>query len=69
MKQRLTDADLLKLLQKAIAAAGSLRKWAQAHGFSPTYLSLVLRGKSKVSTRLAASLGYRRVSFWEKSSG
>lgn len=60
------DAKLIVKLRVEVAKIG-LRKWAAANGFSPTFISQVLAGKSKVSARLAAALGYKRVEGWEKA--
>lgn len=50
--------DLLTRLEAAIDAAGSLRRFAKAAEFSPTYISRVRLGREKPSPRLARVLGY-----------
>jgi len=48
-------------LLNAIEDAGSARKFALAHGFSPTYISQVTLQRVKPSPRLLAVLGFEKV--------
>lgn len=43
-------------------------RWAMTNGFSPSFISLVVNGKSKLTPKLAAALGFERVLVW-KSNG
>ena len=52
--------QILKLLRKHTAEAGSVAKWANDNGFSGMYVGNVLRGKKPPSERLLAALGLRR---------
>jgi hypothetical protein len=58
-----TDDDLVDVLRTAVAKS-SLRRWAVANGFSPSFISLVLNGKSKMTPMLAAVLGYEKIPGW-----
>jgi transcriptional regulator with XRE-family HTH domain len=62
-----TDAQLIRLLQEQIAELGSLRAWAKAHDFAPSFISDALSGRRNVTERLALALGYKRAAYWEKS--
>lgn len=39
---------------------GDQGKWARDHGFSATYVSLVLSGQKEPSTRMAEVLGFQK---------
>lgn len=56
---RFTDDDIRADLERAIDAAGSLRRWAAHAGVSPAEVSQVRLGR-KVGPRIAAALGYHR---------
>jgi hypothetical protein len=57
-------AEVLATLRSEIAQAGSARAWCAAHGFSPQFITDVLRGRRDVTPNLGKALGYRRV--WVK---
>jgi hypothetical protein len=62
----ISEDQLIKLLEAAIAREGSASLWAQTHDFGPAYISRV-RGRDKEpSVRLARSLGYRPKIYYEK---
>ncbi len=52
--------DVVELIQKRIAVAGSQQKLAEELGVTREYLSMVINGKLGVSARLAASLGLEK---------
>ena len=51
--------DVQRLLEKQCARAGSLRKFAAAHGIHVQYISQVLHGKRPPSERLCQALNIR----------
>lgn len=61
-----TDAEMIELLRMEIAVHGSLRKWAKANGFSPSFVSDVLAGTRNVTERLAGALGFELVATWKR---
>lgn len=63
-----TDAELVELLEIEIDRANSMRSWAAAHDLSASYVSDVRNGRRRVSPRLAAALGFKRVEAWERAS-
>lgn len=63
-----TDADLIALLRREAAAAGSAAEWGRRHDLSRGYLCDVLAGRRAVSARLAAALGYRPARLWERDA-
>ena len=59
--------DVIEMLRREVARAGSGAAWARKHGFSRAYISDLLTGKSgrsEIGTRLLDALGlevvYRR---------
>lgn len=54
-------------LRASIDSHGSQSKWAQAHGMSPAYVSFVMTGRKRITTRMVQALGFRRVDrMWER---
>lgn len=49
-----------------MSEAGSARKFATAHGMTPSYVSQVLSGKLPMSDRLLSVIGIRRVVEFER---
>ena len=49
----------MEMLRRGIAREGSQRKGAKALGVSPSYLSFLLNGKTKMSRPMLERLGYR----------
>lgn len=66
MSQTAPDAEVIRRLQAEVKRHGSQAKWAKAHGFSRGFVSFVLAGSRGVSERLAAALGFERVSAWKR---
>ncbi len=64
----MNDTELIHRLRQKIREAGSLRKWCMANGFSFAFISFVLNGKSKMTPRLAAALGFEEVKYWVEGS-
>lgn len=63
----MTEDDVIELLKREVAKAGSRAAWARQHGFSRAYVSDLLTGKSgktEIGPRLLDALGlevtYRR---------
>jgi hypothetical protein len=63
----MTEDDVIALLKREVAKAGSRAAWARLHGFSRAYVSDLLSGKSgktEIGPRLLDALGlevtYRR---------
>ena len=55
------SVDVFRLLGYAIADAGSQREFADLHGFTAPYISLVATGKRPISPRMLKALGLRKV--------
>jgi len=55
------SVDVFRLLNEAITKAGGQRKFADLHGFSPPYISLVATSKRPISPRILKALGLRQV--------
>lgn len=57
------DADFARgILRLAIRDSGMNQKeWARAAGFSPSYVSAVLKGKRKPSDKMCSRIGLRKV--------
>lgn len=53
--------EVVRNLDNAIAAAGSAKAWAAAHGVSEQFVSDVRHGRKEPTDRIARPLGYRRV--------
>ena len=58
--------QVIELLKKACAKAGSQKAWARAHGLSQAYVSDVLQRKRGISDSVAEALGYRVVVTYQK---
>jgi hypothetical protein len=63
----MNEDDVIKLLRRDVAKAGTPAAWARLHGFSRAYVSDLLSGKSgktEIGPRLLDALGlevsYRR---------
>lgn len=54
------EEKITEALLDRIEEAGSARKFAMQTGFSNTYISHVLHGKTKPSTRLLKELGFEK---------
>jgi len=73
----MTREEVLGRLRDEIMAAGGLRTWGRAHGFSAGFLSDVLIGRRRLTWRVLKALGLRRVvvehehylSDWESVEG
>lgn len=53
-----TEFEIVDELRRQVARYRSMRQWATTFGFSPTFISFVLNGKSRVTDRLATALGF-----------
>jgi len=60
MKKTLTKPDVIALLRKRCAEAGSQRKFAQQHGISPQYVADVLSGNREPGEKILAAIGVHR---------
>lgn len=56
----LTEQDVMRRLQAAIAAAGGQRQFAKAHGFTAGYINDVLHGKRALADRILSTIGVER---------
>lgn len=63
------NADVIRKLEAEISKAGSLRSWAKAHDFSPSFISDALSGRRGVTERLALALGFERAAAWTQTKG
>jgi hypothetical protein len=61
MKAMLTEDEVRARLRAAIEQAGGQRKFAEAHGFTPSYVHDVLHGKRGFADRILQALGLERV--------
>jgi gp16 family phage-associated protein len=60
----ITDEDMQLKLEAACGK--SQKEWAEAHGFSQSYVNQVVNGKKKFPERIAKILGYKKVKSWVK---
>ena len=65
----MTKDEVLKRLDTLCEKAGSMRKFALAHGFSAGYVSQVVNGKSPFSDRLLKAMGLRKTAGFEVMPG
>lgn len=61
------NVDPLLELRRACTAAGSQRRWAQAHGLSPQYVTEVLRGRREPGPALCDALSLQRIISYQKT--
>lgn len=57
----MNESSVRRLLAREFARAGSLRKWAAEHDFSPAYVSDVHNKKRALADNILAALGLERV--------
>ena len=57
----ITADNIKQILAHRIAEHGSATIFAQKHGLSDAYVSLVASGKQKVGPKIARALGYRKI--------
>lgn len=57
----MTEHEVIERLRAAIAEAGSQRAFAEKHGFTPGYVSDVIKGQRGLSDRILAAIGVERV--------
>lgn len=57
----LTHAELLRRIQKEIAAAGSCAAAARAWGISPQLLDFTIKGQRNIGPKLLKALKLRRI--------
>lgn len=57
----MTEQEVIERLRAATEAAGGQRQFANANGFTPAYISDVLRGKRALADRILSALGLERV--------
>lgn len=61
MANTLTGDNIRDLVRKEAAMVGGIPVWCKQNKISDSYLYEVLRGMREPSTKLANTLGYRRV--------
>ena len=61
MPDTITEYQMREVLRKACDAAGSQLAWAEANGFSPSFVSDVLKKKRGISEELLKALGYLKL--------
>mgnify|MGYP001809980888 CR=1 FL=1 len=66
MPDQIGDAELQLRAQQLISNLGGIRKAAKVLDLSPTFICQVDSGKSKPGTKIAAYLGYEKVTVWRK---
>lgn len=54
-----------RVLQEAIAAAGSQTAWSRRHGVSLSYINAVVTGRVEPGDKILSALGYRKVVSYE----
>jgi hypothetical protein len=59
-----TDADLRAILRTQVTAAGGVRAWARANGFSSGTVGDVLSGRNDVSEKIGNRLGFLKRVVW-----
>lgn len=64
----LTEQQVIERLRAACATAGGQKAFAKAHGFTPGYVSDVLRGKRAPADRILAALGVERIVVYREQS-
>jgi DNA-binding transcriptional regulator YdaS (Cro superfamily) len=64
--QSLTEQEVIEQLRSAIASAGGQRAYADVHGFTPGYVSDVMRGKRALADRILATIGVERIVTYTK---
>lgn len=57
----MTIDDVLRLLAAECYSAGGQGKWAEANGFSPAFVSSVLRKAKPPSSKLLTAIGVKRM--------
>lgn len=65
----MTEDEVIEQLRAAIADAGSQRAFAEKHGFTPGYVSDVLKGQRGLSDRILAAIGVERVVTYRMKEG
>ena len=65
----MADEVVIARLEAEIEEAGSQKGWAVSHGFSPQFVTDVLKGRRRVSDNLARALGFRRMVSWRDVRG
>ncbi len=60
-------SDVVILLRKRCAAAGSAKAWAKAANVSESYVSDVLRGRREPAPAILDALGLERVLTYRKA--
>lgn len=60
------EAEVIADLQSRIRWRGDQTRLAKEWGLAPCRISHVLKGRMRISDRIAAGLGYRRVTRWER---
>lgn len=58
--------DPLAELRRAVAAAGTNRQWALAHGLSRAYVGEVLNGKKEPGPVILEALGLEKVVIYRR---
>ena len=65
MTIRLTEADVLKLLQQTCTDAGGVNAFARTYHVSPAYVSSALSGKRTFGPKILKALSLKRVTSYE----
>lgn len=56
----LTEREVMERLRAAVKAAGGLRRFAEQHGFTASYVHDVLNDKRALADRICAAIGVQR---------
>ena len=65
---RIGQIQVVAALRRACEDAGSQREWAEAHGYSPDYVSQILGGKKPPSENMANKLGIVVLKRYERAA-
>ena len=63
----MTKDHVLALLRRACQEAGSMNRWAAAHGMSQNYVCDVVNGKRDPGPKILAVLGIERIVTYRKT--
>ena len=56
----LTEAEVRQRLRNVLATGVARQTWCERHGFSETFVSMVLNGQRAPSARMCEALGVRK---------
>ena len=64
---KIENAQMVReALKLACFRVGTQQAWAELHHISPIVVSDMIRGKRDISTRIAATVGFERITVYRK---